>query len=61
MKHPPSPGPLPTASDFAPRLDELQRALDEAICTACDREVVVLDDEEEILQRLLPPNLGRAG
>lgn len=49
------------AADFAPRLDELHRALDEAVCDAYGWEVAVLDDEEEILRRLLELNLERAG
>ncbi len=48
------------AADFAPRLDELHRALDEAVCAAYGWEVAVLDDEEEILRRLLDLNLERA-
>ncbi len=51
----------PAAADFAPRLDELHRALDEAVCDAYGWEVAVLDDEEEILRRLLDLNLERAG
>jgi len=50
----------PAAADFAPRLDELHRALDEAVCAAYGWEVAVLDDEEEILRRLLDLNLERA-
>ena len=48
------------AADFAPRLDELHRELDEAVCDAYDWEYGVLDDEEEILRRLLALNLARA-
>ena len=51
----------PAAADFAPRLDELHRALDEAVCDAYGWEYGVLDDEEEILRRLLALNLERAG
>ena len=51
----------PTAADFAPRLDELHRALDRAVCDAYGWEVAVLDDEEEMLRRLLALNLARAG
>ena len=51
----------PAAADFAPRLDELHRALDEAVCDAYGWEYAVLDDEEEILRRLLALNLARAG
>ena len=50
----------PDAGDFAPRLDELHRALDEAVCDAYGWEYEVLDDEEEILRRLLELNLERA-
>ncbi len=49
------------AADFAPRLDHLHRALDEAVCAAYGWELAVLDDEEEILRRLLALNLERAG
>ena len=51
----------PAASDFAPRLDALHRALDEAVCDAYGWDHAVLDDEEEILRRLLALNLERAG
>ncbi len=51
----------PAAADFAPRLDELHRALDRAVCAAYGWEVAVLDDEEEMLRRLLALNLERAG
>ena len=51
----------PAAADFAPRLDELHRALDEAVCDAYGWEAALLDDEEEILRRLLELNLARAG
>ena len=51
----------PAAGDFAPRLDELHRELDEAVCDAYGWGVEVLDDEEEILRRLLALNLERAG
>ena len=49
------------AANFAPRLDQLHRELDEAVCDAYGWEVAVLDDEEEILRRLLALNLERAG
>ncbi len=49
------------ASDFAPRLDALHRALDEAVCDAYGWGYTVLEDEEEILRRLLALNLERAG
>ncbi len=50
----------PAAADFAPRLDELHRALDEAVCDAYGWGYGALDDEEEILRRLLALNLERA-
>ena len=50
----------PAAADFAPRLDELHRALDIAVCAAYGWELAVLDDEEELLRRLLALNLARA-
>ena len=50
----------PAAGDFAPRLDELHRALDEAVCAAYGWDVAILADEEEILRRLLALNLARA-
>jgi hypothetical protein len=51
---------VPEAGDFAPRLDELHWALDCAVCDAYGWEYAVLDDEEEILRRLLALNLARA-
>ena len=51
----------PAAADFAPRLDELHRSLDEAVCDAYGWEYGILDDEEEILRRLLALNLERVG
>ena len=51
----------PAAADFAPRLDQLHRELDEAVCDAYGWGYAVLDDEEEILRRLLALNLARAG
>ena len=51
----------PAAADFAPRLDELHRALDRAVCDAYGWDYAVLDDEEEMLRRLLALNLARAG
>ncbi len=51
----------PAAGDFAPRLDELHRELDEAVCDAYGWEYAILEDEEEILRRLLELNLARAG
>ncbi|MCY4465872.1 MAG: N-6 DNA methylase [Chloroflexi bacterium] len=50
----------PAAADFAPRLDELHRALDSAVCAAYGWETAVLDDEEALLRRLLALNLERA-
>ncbi len=50
----------PDAGNFAPRLDALHRALDEAVCDAYGWEYEVLEDEEEILRRLLELNLERA-
>ncbi len=49
------------AREFAPRLDALHRALDEAVCDAYGWGYGALDDEEEILRRLLALNLERAG
>jgi len=51
----------PAAGDFAPRLDTLHRKLDRAVCDAYGWEHAVLDDDEEILRRLLALNLARAG
>jgi len=51
---------VPAAGDFAPRLDVLHRALDEAVCDAYGWEYDVLADEEELLRRLLALNLERA-
>ena len=51
---------VPEAGDFAPRLDELHRTLDRAVCDAYGWDYAVLDDEEEILRRLLALNLERA-
>ena len=51
----------PAAADFAPRLDQLHRELDEAVCDAYGWDYAVLDDEEEILRGLLELNLARAG
>lgn len=49
-----------SAGDFAPRLDVLHRELDEAVCDAYGWDYAVLDDEEDILRRLLALNLERA-
>ena len=50
----------PAAADFAPRLDQLHRELDRAVCAAYGWDSAILDDEEEILRRLLALNLERA-
>jgi len=50
-----------SAGDFAPRLDELHQALDAAVCSAYGWDASILDDEEEILRRLLALNLERGG
>ncbi|MYA92606.1 MAG: hypothetical protein F4Y30_04205 [Chloroflexi bacterium] len=50
----------PAAADFAPRLDELHRALDRAVCSAYGWERSALEDDEELLRRLLALNLARA-
>lgn len=50
----------PSAGDFAPRLDELHRALDAAVGSAYGWDDEVLNDDEEILRRLLALNLARA-
>ena len=50
----------PAAADFAPRLAELHRTLDQAVCDAYGWEYAILEDEEEILRRLLALNLERA-
>lgn len=49
------------AGNFAPRLDELHKALDAAVCAAYGWPLDVLADEEAILSRLLALNLARAG
>ncbi|MCY3832061.1 MAG: N-6 DNA methylase, partial [Chloroflexi bacterium] len=48
------------AADFAPRLDQLHRELDVAVCAAYGWDTAILDDEEEMLRRLLALNLERA-
>jgi very-short-patch-repair endonuclease len=48
------------AADFAPRLDELHRALDQAVCDAYGWPHDILQNEDEILRRLLALNLERA-
>jgi hypothetical protein len=56
------PRKAPTAADtFAPRLHELHTALDRAVCDAYGWPHNVLNDEEEMLRRLLALNLERAG
>lgn len=56
------PRKAPTAADtFAPRLHELHAALDRAVCDAYGWPHEVLDDEEDMLRRLLALNLERAG
>ena len=50
----------PAAADFAPRLDQLHRELDHAVCAAYSWDYAILEDEEEILRRLLALNLERA-
>ena len=62
---------VPEAADFAPRLDELHRALDRAVCDAYGWSdmggdgftfnIYTAEGEEEILRRLLTLNLERAG
>jgi len=49
------------AADFAPRLDDLHRALDVAVCDVYRWPYDILENEEEILARLLALNLERAG
>lgn len=51
----------PASGDFAPRLDTLHTTLDKAVCDAYGWPHEVLNDEEEILRRLLALNLERAG
>ena len=50
----------PAAADFAPRLDQLHQTLDHAVCDAYGWPHDILNDEEEILRRLLALNLERA-
>lgn len=47
------------AADFAPRLDDLHTARNRAVCDAYGWEHAVLDDEDEMLRRLLTLNLAR--
>jgi methylase of polypeptide subunit release factors len=53
-------GVKPEAWEFAPRLAELHDTLDRAVCDAYGWPHTILDDEEEILRRLLALNLARA-
>jgi hypothetical protein len=48
------------AANFAPRLDQLHRSLDEAVCRAYGWEIALLDDKEALLRELLSLNLARA-
>lgn len=50
----------PAAGNFAPRLDALHQALDEAVCAAYGWSTEILDDEEAMLRQLLALNLERA-
>ena len=55
----------PDAADFAPRLDELHRALDSAVCAAYGwddlaESLYTAEVEESVLRRLLALNLERA-
>jgi hypothetical protein len=50
----------PAADNFVPRLDQLHRELDKSVCAAYGWDCAVLDDDEEILRRLLALNLERA-
>ena len=49
------------AADFVPRLDDLHRALDEAVCSAYGWPPPILNDDEAILRQLLGLNRARAG
>jgi very-short-patch-repair endonuclease len=49
-----------SAGDFAPRLDALHRALDEAVCAAYGWDQSILADEDAMLRHLLTLNLQRA-
>lgn len=51
---------MPAAADFAPRLDQLHQTLDHAVCDAYGWPHDILNNEEEILRRLLALNLARA-
>jgi hypothetical protein len=47
-------------ANFAPRLDDLHRALDEAVCHTYGWDVKILADEEVMLTALLALNLEQA-
>ncbi len=49
------------AADFAPRLDDLHRGLDAAVCAAYGWDAGVMGDEETVLRHLLALNLERGG
>ncbi len=51
---------LTPAQTFAPRLHELHTALDRAVCDAYGWPHTILEDEEDMLRRLLALNLERA-
>lgn len=51
---------LTPAQAFAPRLHELHSALDRAVCEAYGWPHTILEDEEDMLRRLLALNLERA-
>ena len=51
---------MPAAREFAPRLDQLHKTLDEAVCAAYGWDVGILDDEEAMLAALLGLNLERS-
>ena len=52
--------PKKSPQHLAPRLDELHRSLDQAVCDVYGWDHTILDDDEEILRRLLALNLERA-
>ena len=45
---------------FAPRLNDLHRALDEAVVTAYGWDAAILEDDEAILRNLLALNQAKA-
>jgi hypothetical protein len=51
----------PDAAAFAPRLLELHTVLDRAVCDAYGWPDDILNNDDEILSRLLALNLQRAG